>query len=170
MLPDYDRVKGVHPGAILKRELKKRNLNAIEMATAINEHPQTINAITKEKRGINPKLSFKLGKYFKIDEEYFMILQAAFEVSNYIKKSKAETNPLIGKFRKSIFWDTNIEFIDYQKNKRSIIQRILERGNQSEIKELISLYSLTTIKNELKNIESSFLPNFKRNVNKYIYC
>lgn len=169
ILPEYSRIKGIHPGAILKRELKKRNLKAIDLAKSINEHPQTINAITKEKRGINPKLSFKLGIYFDVNEDYFMLLQASFEVARFKKKHISERNPLIGKFRDSIFWDTKIEFIDHEKNRRSIIKRVLERGNQSEIEELIKLYSLKTIRNELKEINGSFIPNFEKNLDKYIY-
>lgn len=63
MLPELASVKGIHPGAILKRELKKKNIKSIQLANAIGEYPQTIHAITKEKRGINPKLSIKLAGY-----------------------------------------------------------------------------------------------------------
>jgi len=167
MMPEYNRVKGIHPGAILKREIKKRNLKAIELARSIDEYPQTINAITKEKRGMNPRLSIKLGSYFNIEKEYFMLLQASFEVQTNNKESTE--NRLIGKFRKSIFWDTNILKIDLHKNKRFIIQRILERGNGNEISELINLYSKPIVKQELKKITNSFSPNFDRNINKYIY-
>lgn len=168
MLPEFGRIKGIHPGAILKRELKKRNIKAIALATEIKEHPQTINAITKERRKINPKLSYKLGKYFDINHDYFMILQAAFEVSSFKKSELQKTNPLKGKFRKSIFWDTRIELIDFERNKRSVIQRILERGNHKEIKSLIKIYSLETIKNEITKINYSFVPKYNENIRKYI--
>jgi len=166
-LPEYNRVKGIHPGAILKRELKKRCLKAVTLANSIDEYPQTINAITKEKRGINPKLSIKLGEYFQIDKEYFMLLQASFEVKSTIQKSYV--NPLIGKVRNSIFWDTNFNKIDLIKNKRSVIQRILERGNKNEISELIKFYGKPTIKQELENINNSISPYFAQNINNYIF-
>ncbi len=168
MMPNLKRIKGIHPGAILKRELKKRKIRSIDLANEIDEHPQTINAITKERRGINAKLSFKLGDYFSISNEYFMILQATYEVETYRKSEIKKINPLIGKFRKSIFWDTKIELIDFEKNKRFIIQRILERGNKKEIKNLIKIYTLKTIKKELPNIKNSFIPNYKENIHKYI--
>lgn len=169
MLPELKRIKGIHPGAILKRELKKRNIKAITLANAINEHAQTINAITKERRKINPKLSYKLGNYFNINHDYFMLIQASFEVSSFKKSALESTNPLKGKFRISIFWDTRIELIDFEKNKRSVIQRILERGNQKEIKNLIKIYSLDTIKNEIKKIKNSFIPKYNENIRKYIH-
>jgi len=165
-LPEFNKIKGIHPGAILKRELRKRSLRAVALANSIDEYPQTINAITREKRGINPKLSIKLGEYFNIDKEYFMLLQASFEVKSTIQKSFK--NPLIGKIRTSIFWDTDFHKVDLVKNKRFIIQRILERGNNIEIKELIKVYNKTIIKEELKKITNSFNPNYERNISTYI--
>lgn len=168
MLPEFNRVKGIHPGAILKRELRKRAIKGINLADEIQEHAQTINAITKERRGINAKLSYKLGHYFDTSDDYFMLLQAAYEVSTFKKMHVDTHNPLLGKFRKSLFWDTRIELIDHVKNKRSIIQRVLERGNEQEINELIKLYSLSTIRAEIVKIKSSFVPNYERNIQKYI--
>ena len=168
MLPELKKIKGIHPGSILKRELKKRGIKSVDLASEINEHPQTINAITKERRGINAKLSFKLGDYFNISNDYFMILQATFEVNSYRKSEIRKFNPLLGKFRKSIFWDTKIESIDYKQNKRFVIQRVLERGNKQEINSLIKIYTLKIIKKELPNIEESFVPTYKENIRKYI--
>jgi addiction module HigA family antidote len=165
-LPKYSKVKGVHPGAVLKRELTKRNVKAIELANAIDEYPQTINAITKEKRGINPKLSIKLSDYFNIEKEYFMLLQASFEVKSSLQESNE--NPLIGKVRSSLFWDVDFDKLNIEKNSRFIIQRILERGNESEINELVKLYGKATIKTELSTITNSISPDFDRNVNRYI--
>jgi len=167
-MPNINRIKGIHPGAVLKRELKKRKIKSISLANDINEHPQTINAITKERRGINAKLSFKLGDYFNISNEYFMMIQAAHEVENYRKSEVDNINPFIDHFRKSIFWDTKIELVDFRKNKRSIIQRVLERGNREEIKKLIKIYTLPTIKKELANINNSFIPKYQQNISKYI--
>lgn len=170
MLPEFDKIKGIHPGAVLKREIKSLGIKSINLAKEISEHPQTINAITKEKRGINAKLSVKLGDYFNISQEYFILLQAAYQVAAYKKSKLKNANPLIGKFRTSLFWDTKIELIDYKKNKKSVIQRILERGNQKEIQNLIEIYSIKTIKREISKIPNSFVPNYKENICKYIYC
>lgn len=168
MLPNYERINGIHPGAILKRELKKRGIKSIELSNDINEHAQTLNAITKERRGINAKLSYKLGIYFGVSHEYFMLLQAAYEVETFKKSQKDSQNSLAGKFRESLFWDTRMDLIDLKNNRKFIIQRILERGNHREINNLIKLYSLPIVKNELKKIKNSFIPKFNQNVAKYI--
>ncbi len=168
MLPNFNSVKGIHPGAILKRELKRRNLKSNELAKSIDEYPQTINAITKERRGINPKLSIKLGKYFETKYDYFMLLQASFEVSKALETQHPIPHPLKEKFRIALFWDTDIEKIDLAKNKNFIIKRILERGNEKEIQALIDLYTLPVIKTAIDQLPNSFIPNYRRNVEKYI--
>ncbi len=167
-LPSYDRVKGIHPGAILKREIKKRNLKGVAFSKSIGEHFQTINAITKERRGMNPGLSIKLGEYFGIEKEYFMMLQAFYEVNETLRAQQNASHPLKGKFRSAIFWDTKLENIDVYQHKRSIIQRVLERGSKKEIMELIKLYGIENIRVEIIEIGESFVPQYARNVKQYI--
>ncbi len=52
----YYKYKGIHPGIILDRELKKRSLKQRPFALSINEHPQTFNA---SQAGILPPASFR---------------------------------------------------------------------------------------------------------------
>ncbi len=167
MLPEISKVKGIHPGAILKRALKKIGLKNNELANSIGEYAQTISAILNEKRGINPNLSIKLGKEFGVEYDYFMVLQASYEVKKLqLKKPNSET-PDLKKIRKSLFWDTHFNTIDWAKNRKAIIKRIFERGNDIEIKEIIAFYGKKAVSKELKNIKNDFLPSFKYNVNKY---
>ena len=42
-------IKGIHPGFILERELKLRNLRKGQFALSLQEFPQTLVAITKGK-------------------------------------------------------------------------------------------------------------------------
>jgi len=83
MLPEISKIKGLHPGIILKRELKLKGIKNSELANSVQEFPQKIGAIIKEKRGINPSLSVKLAKFFNVEEDYFMQLQASFDVKKY---------------------------------------------------------------------------------------
>ena len=79
MLPELAIIKGIHPGAILKRELIQRGMKPIQLAATLNEHKQTISAILNERRGINTKLSIQLGKLFEIDLDYFLQIQASYD-------------------------------------------------------------------------------------------
>jgi addiction module HigA family antidote len=168
MLPNFYSVKGIHPGAILKRELRKRKLKGVRLANALEEYPQTINAILNERRGVNPKLSIKLGAFFGIDDDYFMLLQAAHEVEKIASILKQPAPSFAGKLRKALFWDTDIERIDCQKNRRAIIHRILEMGNETEIKAMVDYYGIDAAKEEIVHITNTISPVYKENVRKYI--
>lgn len=163
MLPDLNKIKGVHPGTILRRELKIQGLKASQLASFVDEHKQTISAIINKRRDINPKLSIKLSKQFNVEEDYFMLLQASYDVK-IAAKSEIKNTPNMNSIRKVIFWDTTIDKIDWNKNKRAIIKRILERGNETEINEIISFYGKRTISKEIKLISKSHLPSFEKNI------
>lgn len=163
MLPELRKIKGVHPGAILRRELKTQNLKGSELAEMLNEHKQTISAILNKRRDINPKLSIKLAKRFDVDEDYFMLLQASYDVK-MAAMSEPKNTPNLSKIRSVIFWDTSIDKIDWSKNRNAIIQRVLERGNTDEINEIISFYGKPTILKEIKTMKKSRLPSFEKNI------
>ncbi len=165
MLPAYEKIKGIHPGAILKRELKKRKIKSNALAQAVSEYPQTINAITKERRGITPQLSIKLGNFFNVTEDYFMLLQASYEVTKTLRQQQRQ--PLKGKFRKQLFWDTDFDTINAEQHKHFIIQRILERGNDTDIKSLIDYYGVAEIEHIIHTIKGSFIPAYKENIKKH---
>lgn len=167
MLPRLNKIKGIHPGTLLRWELKNRNLKSSKLAEAIGEHKQTISAILNKRRDINPSLSIKLSKAFKTDKDYFMLLQASYDVK-IIAESQIKSMPNTENIRRIIFWDTNFDKIDWDKNKKAVIKRVLERGNEAEIKEIISFYGKKTISNEIKSIKrNSYLPSFEKNIIEY---
>jgi hypothetical protein len=49
-------------------------------------------------------------------------------------------HPDLSKFNKSLFWDTKIEKINWIRNKKWVIKRVFEYGNDLEIKEIIHFY------------------------------
>lgn len=168
MLPDINKIKGIHPGAILKREIKKRGLKNKDLALMVDEHAQTISAIIKEKRSVNPKLSIRLGKQLGTEEDYFMHLQASYDVKKAYLETSNKRIPNLKLIRKAIFWDTDFDKIDWLKNRRAIIKRIFERGNDIEIREMLNFYGTADVKHEIRNIGSSYLDSFSKNVAKYL--
>jgi len=168
MLPDIERIKGIHPGIILKREICKRGLKNKDLAAMVNEHPQTISAILKTKRNINPKLSIKLGRNLNVESDYFMLLQASYDVKQANLKGISNSTPNLDKIRKVLFWDTDFNKIDWNKSRYAIIMRVFERGNNTEISEIIDFYGYEVVKNKVEKIKKSHLASFNRNVEKYI--
>ncbi len=49
--------------------------------------------------------------------------------------------PNISKFRPILFWDTDIQKIQWIKEKDSVLKRVFERGNEVEKNEITKFYS-----------------------------
>lgn len=168
MKSNIDIIKGIHPGIILERELKNRKLPKRIFAHSINEFPQTITAITKGKRRMNPALSLKIEKVLGLEEGYFMVLQAYSDIAQEKKKLSENYHPDLSKIRSVIFWDTDIKLIDWEKNKIAVIYRIFERGNEEEIQEIIRFYGKETVLKIL--CEKSALNKIaSENIDKYLH-
>jgi antitoxin HigA-1 len=168
MLPDISKIIGVHPGAVLSRELKKNGMEKKQFALSIDEFPQTISAISQGRRGVNPALSIKLGNALGVNESYFMLLQAYYEVEKVKKQQlSAQIKPDLSCVSKATFWDTDIEKIDWQRQKRAVILRVFERGSEAEIKEFVSFYGKETVVETLKTA-SNYLPSTKFNADKIL--
>ncbi|GHV31342.1 hypothetical protein FACS1894177_05710 [Bacteroidia bacterium] len=132
--------KGLHPGIVIDRELKKRKIPSGRLAISINEFPQTMSAIIHGKRAINTPLSLKIEKALDFEEGSLMMLQVFYEIRQLKQKEAANYKPDLSKLRPVVFWDTNIHTIDWDKNKRAVIERVFEYGNTTERKEIRRFY------------------------------
>jgi antitoxin HigA-1 len=138
-------LKGLHPGIVLDHELKKRNLAKGRFALSINEFPQTLGSITKGKRNMNTHLALRIEQALGMEEGYFMTLQIFYEIKEEKRKQHSRQSPDLLKLRPALFWDTNIEKIDWRRQRRAVIQRIFERGNEQEQQEIRKFYGNETV-------------------------
>jgi len=149
---DYaEKYKGIHPGLILARELKKKSLKQRPFALSIDEHPQTLNAIVKCRRDLSIALALKIERELGLEEGSLAILQTYYDIQKE-KEGRPSRKPDFSILRKSLFWDTDIDTLDWEKQYRAVIRRIFERGNEAEKKELIRFYGekkVTSVKNSL---------------------
>jgi addiction module HigA family antidote len=146
---DISILKGIHPGIILERELKKRNLSKGHFAMALNEFPQTIGSITNGKRKMNTSLSLKIEHALGIEEGFFMILQVYYDIKEEKRRQDENKHPNLNIFRPALFWDTQLQKIDWIQQKDAVIKRVFERGNQEEKTELIRFYGQAIIDQHL---------------------
>lgn len=160
-------LKGIHPGIILERELKKRKLPKRRIALTIGEFPQLLGDITKGKRRINPALSIRLGDALGIDESFFSVLQAYYDIKQQKKKQARKKLPNLKLLRPVLFWDTDINSIDWEKSKASVIRRTFERGNDQEILEIIRFYGKKEVQAILAQI-SNLSSVMESNMEKYL--
>jgi plasmid maintenance system antidote protein VapI len=131
-------LKGIHPGFFLDREFKKRNIRKTRFAISLQEFPQTLVSITKGKRKMNTCLALKIEKALGLEEGYLMILQVYYDIAEQRKKNK--TKPDLSKLRKALFWDTDMDKIDWEKQMNAVIKRVYSRGNELEKNEIQHFY------------------------------
>jgi antitoxin HigA-1 len=143
------RYKGIHPGIVLKRLLDKRVISQRPFALSIDEHPQTINAIIKAKRNLNTALALKIEKALALEEGSLSLLQTYHDIK--IEKEKSLSKPNLSVFRKSLFWDTDMSKINWEKQYEAVIERVFERGNEEEKNEITEFYGASKITMVLQN-------------------
>ena len=163
-------LKGLHPGLFLQRELGNRKLKSGQFAESIGEHPQTLSAIIRGRRSMNTHLSLRIEQALGLEEGFLMTLQVYYDIAEEKRKLSQSHRPDLTKFRKTLFWDTTIENIDFTAHSRYVINRVFERGNEEEIQEVIRFYGIETIKNEIRlDSKSPFERKIRENLEKYIY-
>ena len=138
-------LKGLHPGIVLERELKKRKLSKGRFALSINEFPQTMSAVTAGKRSMNTPLALRIENSLSIEEGYFMTLQIFFEIREEKERLNKDHHPDFSRLRKILFWDTSIDKINWEQQKTAIIKRVFERGNDDEQDEILQFYGKKTV-------------------------
>ena len=162
-------LKGLHPGLFLQRELGNRKLKSGQFAESIGEHPQTLSAIIRGRRSMNTPLSLRIEQALGLEEGFLMTLQVYYDIAEEKRKLSQSHRPDLTKFRKTLFWDTTIENIDFTAHSRYVINRVFERGNKAEILEVIRFYGRDTILDNINlNAKSPFENNIKANIKQYL--
>ena len=59
------------------------------------------------------------------------------------------STPNLSIIRKSLFWDTDINKINWEKQYKAVIQRVFERGNEMEKNEIERFYGKSKVNNVL---------------------
>lgn len=146
MLERFEKYKGIHPGAVIDRELKKRDLSQRSFAMSLPEHPQSFNAVIKGKRKLNTALALKIEHTLGLEEGALLMLQMFYDIEQEKRKAASSHHPDFAILRKALFWDTDINHIDWDKYGKSVIRRVFERGDTAEKEEIIRFYGLDKVK------------------------
>lgn len=144
----FEKYRGIHPGIVLDRELKKRSIKQRTLALSVGEHPQALNAITKGKRGISVALALKIEKELGMEEGALAVLQTWYDIK-IVKEKEGQKTPDFSILRKSLFWDTDPDRIDWDKQFRAVVFRVFDRGNNAEQEEVTRFYGIEKVKSVL---------------------
>lgn len=81
----------VHPGEILREEfLKPMGISAYELGKRLHVPVPRVNDIVLERRSISADTAVRLSRFFGTTEQFWMNLQAAYEVSRVKAELGAE--------------------------------------------------------------------------------
>ena len=83
------------------------------------------------KRPIPTALSLRMDRYFELPLGTVAHLQTAHEVAQCLSKPKPAPSGS-DVLRKSLFWDTPWERLDWVRHADAIIRRVFSRGNEEE--------------------------------------
>lgn len=154
-----DILKGIHPGKIIGRDLKKRNLSQRSFAASIGEHSQTLNAVITGRRNLTVEMALKIEQAFGYEEGFLLLLQTYYEIAEYKNGQKSRVISGIPAIRRSLFWDTDFDTLDWGRYRESVIARVLERGNDTEKAEIARFYGTTLAALETDSPKNSYRIN-----------
>lgn len=149
----FNKYKGIHPGIVIERELKRRSIKQRPFALLLQEHPQTFNAIAKGKRGLSTGLALKIERELGLEEGALVLLQAYYDIEK-IKEKEKSSSPNLLVLNKALFWDTDFEQIDWTRQALAVIQRVFERGDENEKEEIIRFYGAKKVEHTLKKLKA----------------
>jgi hypothetical protein len=81
-------------------------------------------------------------KSLNYEEGFLLVLQDYHNIALYKEqksKEKYSKNPNI---KKSLFWDTDFDKIDWERYKKAVINRVWERGSKEEKEEIAHFYGI----------------------------
>jgi addiction module HigA family antidote len=70
----------IHPGELLKDELREINVSLNELARALRVPMNRISAIVNRKRAITVDTAVRLARYFGTSPQYWLNLQSAYDL------------------------------------------------------------------------------------------
>ena len=149
-------IKGIHPGKLIERDLKKKGITQRTLSKNTGIKYQTINAIVAGKRNLTIDQAMKIESFMGYEEGFLSLLQTYHDIKQYKDKKFSRLNPKkFPHIRRIVFWDTDVDKIDWERNKTAVVNRVLERGNKEEIDEIMRYYQLT--ESDLKKFKPKFL-------------
>jgi addiction module HigA family antidote len=77
--PAVDNLPPIHPGEILRDELKALSMSARKFAEHIHVPPNAVTGILNGGRGISAQMALRLGQAFGTGPGYWMRLQDTYE-------------------------------------------------------------------------------------------
>lgn len=82
-------LRAVHPGQVLKDELEELGITPTEFSRQISVPPNRVSQIIAGKRAISGDTALRLGHWFGTDPQFWLNLQAQFDLAQADKETGA---------------------------------------------------------------------------------
>lgn len=80
MTPQRKKLLPIHPGELLRDELKEIGVSLNELARALRVPMNRISAIVNGRRSITADTAMRLARYFGTSPQYWLNLQTAYDL------------------------------------------------------------------------------------------
>lgn len=154
--------KLVETGENIKLARLRRKLSLEQVAERAGISRPTLSALEKGSPGVSVgvliQVLFALGlekdilQLAKDDIPGRKLQDAQLLTKQRQLKRNANAHPDFSIIRPALFWDTKLESISWQKQKKAVIKRVFERGNEQEKAEIIRYYGKKEVDNILRPI------------------
>lgn len=82
-------MRAVHPGRVLKDELEELGITPTEFSRQIEVPPNRVSQIIAGKRSVTGDTALRLGHWFGVDPQFWLNLQAQFDLAQADKETGA---------------------------------------------------------------------------------
>ncbi len=84
-----NKMRPIHPGEVLRKEfLEPLELSAHALSIALRVPAPRINDLARERRSVTPDTALRLARYFKTTPQFWMNLQASYDLKVALRESK----------------------------------------------------------------------------------
>lgn len=170
MYEQYLHLNNIPCGAVLNRIMTKEGISQSQLAERSGIVRQRICDYLANRRRITVEASLNLERALRIGiSGFFYRIQANHDIYVCIQEQAKSYHPNLDSYRKSLFWDTDMEKLDWDKNRHWIIRRAFEYGNEEEILETIRFYGKEIVLDVLLKIVDERKADIRKsNIDKYL--
>lgn len=108
-----EKYKEIHPGRIINRELRKRDISQRDFAASIGEHSQTLNAVITGRRNLTTEMAIKFEQLLGYEEGFLLTLQVFHPIAEYKNRLAAGSVNGVPIVRRVLFWDADFDTVDW---------------------------------------------------------
>ena len=150
--------------------MTKEGISQSQLAERSGIVRQRICDYLANRRRITVEASLNLERALHIGiSGFFYRIQANHDIYICMQEQAKTYHPDLDRYRRALFWDTDMEKLDWDNNRHWIIRRTFEYGNEEEIQETVRFYGKDNVRNILSTVTDERKAEIRKaNMEKYL--